>query len=410
MQPLSGMRHFKDGISHLSQWSGRDDRELMKVLLVAIAGAPKIDRAVMRCMRSLHDFIYLAQYRSHSTTTLEYLEQSLKIFHSLKWIFVTNGARRGDKKKAKPPVIPHFKGIPKLAALHNYAYHIPRMGSSVQFSTEVTETCHQSMAKAAYRATNHKDFFKQMCSYLNRQAALALVDEVAAFCFRELQAAGYTQVPAGIEADYQTFCRKEAQAAEKRESVTAKRQVRADNNYLWVNKKPDKRKVSVQWLKTAYKLPGLLASLSSFLSNPAYDHHGHFVMDEIQADIWYCCRTQRQIVQGDEQLADARAIRAAPPGVKNNRYGICNCALICHDEDAGVTGMEGDCPDTRTGHMLTSCRLSHSTATSDILTESPKNTPITWHSTGICILVQQTLVYCRARYQHVQGPLQMSAR
>jgi hypothetical protein len=96
MQPLSGMRHFKDGISHLSQWSGRDDKELMKVLLVAIAGAPKIDRAVMRCMRSLHDFIYLAQYRSHSTTTLEYLEQSLKIFHSLKWIFVTNGARRGD--------------------------------------------------------------------------------------------------------------------------------------------------------------------------------------------------------------------------------------------------------------------------------------------------------------------------
>jgi hypothetical protein len=38
LQPLVGMRHFANGISHLSQWSGREDREFQIILIVAIAG------------------------------------------------------------------------------------------------------------------------------------------------------------------------------------------------------------------------------------------------------------------------------------------------------------------------------------------------------------------------------------
>jgi hypothetical protein len=56
------MCHFTNGISHLSQWSGHDDRELQRNLLVVIAGAPRIDAPAMRCLRAFHDFLYLAQY------------------------------------------------------------------------------------------------------------------------------------------------------------------------------------------------------------------------------------------------------------------------------------------------------------------------------------------------------------
>jgi hypothetical protein len=64
-----------------------------------------------------------------------------------------------------------------MAGLQQYAYHIPRMGSLMQFSTEITETCHQTMTRAAYKVTNHKDFFTQMCAYMNRQARLTLTLE-----------------------------------------------------------------------------------------------------------------------------------------------------------------------------------------------------------------------------------------
>ncbi len=97
LQPLIGMRHFANGISHLSQWSGREDRELQRILIVAIAGSPRIDVNTMRCLRAFHDFLYLAQYRSHTTTTLGYLEQSFTVFHQLKKIFIQNKARRGKR-------------------------------------------------------------------------------------------------------------------------------------------------------------------------------------------------------------------------------------------------------------------------------------------------------------------------
>jgi hypothetical protein len=33
IKPIIGMRHFKNGISHLSQWSGQEDRELQRIFI-----------------------------------------------------------------------------------------------------------------------------------------------------------------------------------------------------------------------------------------------------------------------------------------------------------------------------------------------------------------------------------------
>jgi hypothetical protein len=67
LQPLVGMRHFANGIDHLLQWSGHEDRELQRILIVAITGSPHIDVNSMRCLRAFHDFLYLAQYCSHTS-------------------------------------------------------------------------------------------------------------------------------------------------------------------------------------------------------------------------------------------------------------------------------------------------------------------------------------------------------
>jgi hypothetical protein len=157
VQPSVGLRHFSKGIGHLTQWTGREDRELQRVLVAVLHWNSKIDTRTMQSLRAIQDFLYLAQYRSHSHETLEYLEDALNTFHETKAIFIRNGSWRG-----KRGVIGHFN-IPKLAGLHAYLHHIPQMGSSPQYSSEITETLHQTMAKMAYKITNQRNYPEQMC-------------------------------------------------------------------------------------------------------------------------------------------------------------------------------------------------------------------------------------------------------
>jgi Plavaka transposase len=336
LQPLVGMRHFANGISHLSQWSGREDRELQRILIVAIAGSPRIDVNAMRCLRAFHDFLYLAQYRSHTTTTLGYLEQSYTVFHQLKNIFIRNKARRGKKGD----VIMHFC-FPKMAGLQMYAYHIPRMGTSVQFSTEITETCHQTMAKAPYRATNRQNFYVQMCAYMNRQAQLTLVEEFAAWNFEGMETRVARHELAATP-DYLAFVRRMTLAVKKNEKLEVRNKSRASNGYSWLTVKPDKSKVPVDSLLRDYnfRAPSFHASLISFLAE--YSPRDMPVsLVGLECDAWYQCRVQRATIQDDDALADTRTIRAVPPTVTKTPHGRCNCALIKESDEAEVTGIQG---------------------------------------------------------------------
>jgi Plavaka transposase len=335
LQPLVGMRHFANGISHLSQWSGREDRELQRVLIVAIAGAPRIDVNSMRCLRAFHDFLYLAQYRSHTTTTLGYLEQSYTVFHQLKNTFIQNNARRGKKD-----VIKHFC-FPKMAGLQMYAYHIPRMGTSVQFSTEITETCHQTMAKAPYRATNRRDFFIQMCAYMNRQARVTLVGEFGAWSFERMQTQAATR-DVRETSDYLAFVRRMADAAKRNERLEVRNKSRAGNGFSWLTIKPDKSRVPVDTLLRDYNLrtASFHASFISLLAR--YSPRDMPVsLVGLECDVWYQCRVQRTTIQDEDTLADTRTIRADPPTVTKTPHGRCNCALIKESDEAEETGIQG---------------------------------------------------------------------
>ncbi|KAF9497635.1 hypothetical protein BDN71DRAFT_1481608 [Pleurotus eryngii] len=154
---------FYKGITSLSRISGTEHKQIASFLLGILPDIPLHGeqppslRAHLICaMRALLDFLYLAQYTIHSDDTLRLLEQSLEEFHLHKSVFEQLGARKGFN-------------IPKLHSLVHYARRIKRFETTDNYSTESTERLHIDFAKDAYKATNHKDEFPQMTSWLKRR-------------------------------------------------------------------------------------------------------------------------------------------------------------------------------------------------------------------------------------------------
>ncbi|KAH9926043.1 uncharacterized protein B0H18DRAFT_849248, partial [Fomitopsis serialis] len=159
MTDFPGLRHFHNGISRVSQWTGREHKEMQRVIVGLLAGAVPPD--VLTVARALVDFIYFAQLQSHTDNTLAHLQTALDTFHHHKDVFVTLGIRE------------HFN-IPKLHSLLHYVEAIRSRGSCDGYNTELPERLHIELAKNAYRATNHRDYTDQMVAWLTRQEAVDL--------------------------------------------------------------------------------------------------------------------------------------------------------------------------------------------------------------------------------------------
>ena len=153
------LRHFKKGISSISQWTGKEHKEMQKVFLGVLAGiAPP---CLIAAARSLLDFIYYAQYQSHTTETLRRMQESLELFHANKDIFVDEGIRE------------HFN-ISKLHSLIHYTDSIILFSSLDGFNSEHPERLHIDYAKKGYRASNKRDYVIQMTHWLQCQEAMDL--------------------------------------------------------------------------------------------------------------------------------------------------------------------------------------------------------------------------------------------
>ncbi|KAJ7086939.1 hypothetical protein C8R44DRAFT_836229 [Mycena epipterygia] len=154
-----GLRHFKKGISSVSQWTGTEHKEMQRVFVGVLAGA--VNAQVLTVVKSLIDFIYYAQLQSHTSRTLDALQRSLNTFHDHKQIIIDLGVRE------------HFN-IPKFHALQHYVDSIRALGSPDGYNTESPERLHIDFAKKAYRASNRRDYTEQMALWLQRQEAVAL--------------------------------------------------------------------------------------------------------------------------------------------------------------------------------------------------------------------------------------------
>jgi hypothetical protein len=156
---------FAKGISHLSRVSGKEHKDMCRLLLGLIVDLPvpngQVSLQITRVVRALLDFLYLAQFSSHTPDTIARLEDSLSRFHTNKAIFVDLGIRE------------HFN-VPKIHSLIHYSPSIRLFGTTDNYNTEQTERLHIDFTKDAYRATNHKDEYTQMTTWLERREKVQL--------------------------------------------------------------------------------------------------------------------------------------------------------------------------------------------------------------------------------------------
>ncbi|KEP45881.1 hypothetical protein V565_233860, partial [Rhizoctonia solani 123E] len=162
MPEAHGLRHFKSGISSVSQWTGRELKEMVKVLLPALSDS---DPRVVRAARSLMDFMYLAHAGSVTDEDLDAMEDALRTFHEHKDVFKELGAVTTDKG---------FHGIPKLHMISHYTHLIRELGTPDGYNTETSERLHIDFAKMGYRASNKVNATKQMALYIQRLEAIAM--------------------------------------------------------------------------------------------------------------------------------------------------------------------------------------------------------------------------------------------
>ncbi|KAI0062769.1 hypothetical protein BV25DRAFT_1870210 [Artomyces pyxidatus] len=164
LPPNHNTRLFTKGITKLSRVSGTEHKDMCRILLGLVVDLRLPDNAspvrVIRAVRALLDFLYLAQYESHTTETLRALNNALDQFHENKDVFTELGVRE------------HFN-IPKLHSLIHYANSIELFGTTDNYNTEQSERLHIDFAKDAYRATNKKDEYPQMTTWLERREKVA---------------------------------------------------------------------------------------------------------------------------------------------------------------------------------------------------------------------------------------------
>lgn len=163
----TGFRNFHSGISHITQCTGRENRDLERQLLMAIAAIDDLDPRVLRCVRALLDFIFKAGFPLHSDDSIEQMRNDVDVFWANIWIFISLGARVGDSGD----IIEHFR-IPKLHMLLHYFENIEDLGTVDNYSTEICEALHIPYCKKAYKATNRKEYDEQIIRYLVRLESL----------------------------------------------------------------------------------------------------------------------------------------------------------------------------------------------------------------------------------------------
>ncbi|KAI0675158.1 hypothetical protein C8Q78DRAFT_965124 [Trametes maxima] len=155
----SDLRHFKNGISLVSQWTGTEYKGMEKTFLGVVAGAG--DERVTRAVRAVLDFIYYAHFETHTDKSLTHgLHRSWSNYHKCKAIFIELEIRR------------HFN-FPKGHSTEHYELSIRSVGTADGYSTEHPERLHIDFAKLAYGASNKQDsYIKQMAQWLDRQEAV----------------------------------------------------------------------------------------------------------------------------------------------------------------------------------------------------------------------------------------------
>ncbi|KAH7877102.1 uncharacterized protein C8R40DRAFT_1159941 [Lentinula edodes] len=130
------LRHFKQGISLITQWTGHEYKNMEKIFLGVISGATESEEIVL-CVQAILDFIEYSQFSLHTDESLERMDEALRTFHSHKdAAFVDTGIRQAFN-------------IPEVHSMNHYTPMILSIGAAPGYNT--------------------RDYIKQMTRWLDRR-------------------------------------------------------------------------------------------------------------------------------------------------------------------------------------------------------------------------------------------------
>ncbi|KAG8712660.1 hypothetical protein FRC08_014238 [Ceratobasidium sp. 394] len=138
MPEYPGMCHFKNRILAVSQRTGRELKEMAKVLLPVMSDA---NPQVVAAGRAGLDFMYLAHSSLLTDSELDDMDKALRTFHWNKAVFKQLG--EVTTKRA-------FHGIPKIHMIQHYVCFIKQLGTPDGYNTETSERLHINFARMGY--------------------------------------------------------------------------------------------------------------------------------------------------------------------------------------------------------------------------------------------------------------------
>jgi len=312
-----GLRRFKNGISALSQISGSERKNMAKILLACVHDvlAPRGVQAI----KALLDFIYLAQYTTHDTITLSYLEDTLKKFHQDKKYFIDVGCRE------------HLN-IPKLHSLIHYVDSIKLFGTTDNYNTEMFERLHIDFAKQGWRATNQRDEFLQMIRWLSRQEKIDYFKHSLASRLQPLSDTPLQNV---------------TNSASKRSTIT-------------LAKKPQYSSHPLQIIQATHNCPQLQHHLKQYLNNflpePLLNHQIQAsIIPFNNVDVYSMFRFHPETIQDDDEDDIVKAI----PSSMSHPEGRFDTVIFIDNENAEATGLEGKRNNNFNFHMVACVNTNH---------------------------------------------------
>ncbi|QRV89201.1 Zn-finger protein [Ceratobasidium sp. AG-Ba] len=163
MPRAKDLRHFKQGITRIEQWTGRETKEMAKQYLAIVAEDPTVPDDFVKLVRALLDFLYLAQSAELTDSDVDEMTNALKSFHSLKKILVELDIVLD---------LDRFDHIPKFHMLGHYAVSIRELGTPDGYNTESPEHLHIVYTKHPWRASNRREAIKQIINYIRRLDAV----------------------------------------------------------------------------------------------------------------------------------------------------------------------------------------------------------------------------------------------
>ncbi|KIJ59743.1 hypothetical protein HYDPIDRAFT_32958 [Hydnomerulius pinastri MD-312] len=352
LQPRIGTRHWANGVSTLKQCTGREHRDLEKLLPAVSMGAIPDD--VLCAIRSITEFIFLAQDQFVYDETLHALTEALREFHHFKPSIIAAGGRRG-----KNGPLDHFQ-IPKLELTQHVVRSTRAMGAPYQWSSDITERCHITHVKTPYRLSNRRNFHIQCCRFLDRRekqrffqlfttlktAGMPLFNEMV-YEARLMQI--YYPESTWIESVLPGEHRINTSTPRGSVFNNARAHLSSDNSTaILLTLKPHFPDLSIDDASQLLSITDLRPALGDFFAGRSYMlRNGRRIsppncsLPFSRVHVWSKFRMQQHSAQNPFALAPPQTIQAAPPSFALP-FGRANTVLIAHESGDPTSDIIGE--------------------------------------------------------------------